>query len=114
MPKSRGRRRPNIPASQTRVPPLPPASPASTQMTLGYDATGPQEQRNVVGLKEGWSEYTLDDGSVIRAKAALVDVKRAVGQFNILNDDPIYVVTLTVVNTVIAPDHLKKQRATNR
>ncbi len=64
---------------------------------------------NVVGLKEGWSEYTLEDGSTIRTKAPLIDVKKAVGQFN-TNGDPIYVIQMTFVNTVIAPDHLKKPK----
>jgi hypothetical protein len=44
---------------------------------------------------------------VIRAKAAVLDVKRAVGQFN-LEGDPVYVLQLTMVNQVKAPPELKK------
>jgi hypothetical protein len=110
MPKSRGRRRPNTPPS-SRVPPLSPAAPATMQIPLGYDPNGPMEQRSVIGLKDGWSEYTLDDGTVIRAKAALIDVKTAVGQFNPLTGEPIYVLQLTIVNSAIVPENLKKKQA---
>jgi hypothetical protein len=83
------------------------------QLALGYDPSGPMEQRDVVGAKDGWSEYTLNDGSVIRVKAAIIDVKKAVGQFN-PNGDPIYVVQMTFVTTTIAPDHLKKENSKNK
>lgn len=109
MPRSRGRRRPRIPADQTRAPPMPPAAPGMVQVSLGYDPAGPMEQRDVVSSKDGWSEYELDDGSVIRAKAVIVDVKRAVGQFNAVNGDPTYVLQLSVVSNLKSPDHLKKQ-----
>ena len=109
MPRSRGRRRPKIPADQTRAPAMPPTAPGMVQVSLGYDPAGPMEQRDVVSSKDGWSEYELDDGSVIRAKAVIVDVKRAVGQFNAVNGDPTYVLQLSVVSNLKAPDHLKKQ-----
>ena len=110
MPKSRGRKRP-IQIPQTRIPPLPPAVPASMQIPLGYDPTGPMEQRSVVASKDGWSEYTLDDDTVIRARAALIDVKRAVDQFNPITGEPIYVLQLTIVNSTNVPDRLKKKQA---
>ncbi len=109
MPKSKGRRRPDIPTPQTRLPPLPPATPGAVIAALGYDPSGPMEQRDVVASKDGWSEHVLDDGSVIRTKVAMIDVKRAVGQFNSANGDPMYVMQMTIVTTVKAPDHLKKQ-----
>jgi hypothetical protein len=109
MPKSKGRKRPYIPNPQLLNPPLPPASPNTTQTALGYDPRGPMEQRDIVNSKDGWSEFTLDDGSTIRTKVAMIDVKRAVGQFNLANGDPTYVMQMTIVTNLAAPDHLKKQ-----
>jgi len=40
---------------------------------------------------------TLQDGTVLRGKVAVLDVKRAVGQFNV-EGDPVYVLQLTMVN----------------
>jgi hypothetical protein len=76
---------------------------------LGYDPSGPMEQRTVVASKDGWSEYTLDDGSIIRTRNAVIDVKRAVGQFNAANGDPIYVVQGASIINVEAPVHLKRK-----
>ena len=50
----------------------------------------------------------MNDGSVIRAKVVLLEVKRAVGQFN-ADGDPIYVMQMTAVNQVRAPDNLRKE-----
>jgi len=112
MSKGKGRRGPKIPASQTRqlVPVQPAAPPALAPPALGYDPTGPMEQRNVVAAKDGWSEYKLDDGSTIRAKTVILDVKRAVGQFNAVNGDPTYVLQMASITSVDAPDHLKKRK----
>jgi hypothetical protein len=105
VPKSRGRK---AHARKTQ-PRTTPAVPAPLQpLSLGYNPAGRMETRDVVGSKDGWSEYTLDDGSVLRAKAIVLDVKRAVDQFN-LDGDPIYVMQLTVVNQVKAPEHLRKK-----
>ena len=65
------------------------------------------EQRNVVNSKDGWSEYKLDDGSTIRLKAVLVDVKKALNQFT-PDGDPIYIMQQTVVVNLNAPEELKK------
>jgi hypothetical protein len=109
MSKSRGRKRPPIPTPRTRLPPLPPAAAGAPLFPLGYDPNGPMEQRDVVNSKDGWSEFTLDDDTVIRTKVAMIDVKRAVGQFNQANGDPMYVLQMTIVTNVKAPDRLKKQ-----
>lgn len=58
------------------------------QVSLGYDPKGKMAQRDVVSSKDGWSEYKLDDGSTIRVKAVILDIKRAVGQYN-LEGNPI-------------------------
>ncbi len=105
MSKSRGRK---AHARKTQ-PRATPSVPAGLQpLPLGYNPAGRMEPRDVVASKDGWSEYTLDDGSVLRAKAAVLDVKRAVDQFN-ADGDPVYVMQLTVVNQVKAPEHLRKK-----
>lgn len=76
-----------------------------------YDPKGRMEPRDIVSSKEGWSEFTLADGSVIRGKVVILDVKRAVGQFN-TEGDPVYLLQMTMVNRVQAPDHLRKDNVT--
>ena len=85
---------------------MPPPVP-QIQMVLGYDPKGKMEPRDVVESKEGWSEYILADGSKIRIKGVLLDAKRAVNQFN-PEGDPIYVMQITMVQQLVAPDKLKK------
>jgi len=62
----------------------------------------------VVASKDGWSEYTLDDGSTIRLKALLLDTKRAIGQYS-PDGNPLYIFQFAVVNQVIAPENLRKK-----
>jgi hypothetical protein len=84
------------------------AAKGTMQVQLGYDPTGPSEQIDIVSSKDGWSEYTLQDETVIRAKAVVLDAKKMIGQFN-AQGEPIYVLQLTMINQVKAPAHLKKK-----
>jgi hypothetical protein len=79
----------------------------SVQIPLGYNPKGPKESVDIESSKEGWSEYTLADGTVIRAKGVLLDVKKMVGQYN-ADGEPIYELQLTMVNQARVPDKLKK------
>jgi hypothetical protein len=88
--------------------PVPVPGPLAPQFMLGYDPTKPTVQRKIVKAKESWSEFRLDDGSVIQAKAVILDVKRAVGQFNI-EGNPVYIMQMTMVHNLIAPASLKKK-----
>lgn len=83
------------------------APPSAPQ--LGYDPTGKIEPVDIVSSKDGWSEYTLTDGSVLRVKAAVLDVKSAVGQYS-PDGDPIYLIQAAVVTQVKAPDNLKRKK----
>lgn len=85
-----------------------PISPPSPQLVLGYDPNGRKEPRDVVGSKDSYSEYTLDDGCIIRTKAVLLDVKRAVDQFDD-QGNPVYIMQLTMITNVRAPENLKKK-----
>jgi hypothetical protein len=78
------------------------------QVQLGYDPTGPTEPVDIVSSKDAWSEYTLADGSVIRAKAVVLDVKKMVGQYN-TEGEPVYVLQITMINQARVPDNLKKK-----
>ena len=106
---SRGR--PTMTTSkQSRRRPRPEAQPpAPPNISLGYDPAGEMESIDIASAKEGWSEYTLKDGSVIRAKAVILDVKRAVGQ-HAPDGNPIYVMQFAIVNQLKVPDKLKKRR----
>jgi hypothetical protein len=50
----------------------------------------------------------LEDGTVIRAKGVLLDVKKMIGQYN-QDGEPVYVLQLTLVNQARVPDRLKKK-----
>jgi hypothetical protein len=102
MSKSKHRHR------QTVLPQPPQAPPPGFNLFLGYDPKGKMEPVDVAVSKEGWSEYSLADGSQIRAKALLIDVKHAVGQHNV-DGEPIYVMNFTVITQVKAPETLKKK-----
>jgi hypothetical protein len=79
-------------------------------LALGYDPTKPLEQRHITGVKEGWSEYSLDDGTVLMVKQAVVDVKRAKGQWN-PQGEPVYIIqAATLVSVKRVPKRLMRKR----
>ena len=73
----------------------------------GINMAGPMQVRTIKKSKIVESEFTLDDKTVLRIKPILVDVKRAINQYNQFGD-PLYLIQL--VNTVDtkAPKTLKK------
>ncbi|WP_298255835.1 hypothetical protein [Bradyrhizobium sp.] len=105
---SKNKHRPQPIPNRQSAPVPPPSSTPTMQVSLGYDPKGPAEPIDIVSSKDGWSEFTLADGTVIRAKAAVLDVKKMVGQYN-AEGDPIYVLQLTMVNQTRIPDNLKKK-----
>jgi hypothetical protein len=86
----------------------PPAGAAPQPWPLGYDPTGKVEPVDILSSKDGWSEYNLDDGTVLRVKAVALDVKKAIGQYS-PDGDPIYLVQSALVTQVKVPDGLKKK-----
>ena len=96
-----------IPNRQRVTPPPQPIGAIPLQLT--YDPSGPKELVDIVSSKDGWSEFTLEDGTVIRAKAVVLDVKKMVDQYN-LEGEPIYEMQLTMVNQARVPDNLKKKK----
>ena len=91
-----------------RPEPQPPVNAAPVQISLGYDPTGEMEPIDIISTKEGWSEYTMSDGSVIWAKAVVLDVKKAVGQYA-PDGNPIYLMQFAFVNQLKVPKDLKKK-----
>ena len=59
-------------------------------------------------MRDGWSEYELDDGTVLKTRTAVIDVKRAVGQYG-PNGDPLYIIQAASITNTEAPSHLKKK-----
>lgn len=78
----------------------------SVMVQLGYDPKGPREPIDIISSKDGWSEFTLSDGTVLRAKAVVLDVKKMVGQFN-PEGEPIYEMQLTMVSQARVPEKKK-------
>lgn len=111
MPKSKGRKHPSGPPP--RQPVRPPMPALMGPALLGYNPNGPSKQRDIVEVKNGWSEYTLDDGAIIRVKGVLIDAKQFVGQFNTVTGEPIYGLQLSVVHELVVPDSLKKPKITS-
>jgi hypothetical protein len=108
MSKSKRQRR--RPTSSPEIRPSIPAASPTVSVQLGFDPTGPSEPIDIVSSKEGWSEYTLEDGTVIRTKGVLLAVKKMTGQFN-PEGEPVYVMQLTSVNQARVPEQLKKKSA---
>jgi hypothetical protein len=58
---------------------------------------------------EPWSEYVLEDGSVVRFKSVATSILRVEGQYNPADGLPVYLVLSSpVVNVVSAPDNLRQ------
>lgn len=57
---------------------------------------------------EQWSEFTLEDGAMIRLKAIAIDIRKVKGRYN-PNGDPIYLIKSTVITDAKIPDNLKKK-----
>jgi hypothetical protein len=107
MAKNKRRQQP-IPDRRTAGPLPPMPAPNVPQIQLGYDPKGPRESIDIVGSKDGWSEFTLADGTILRTKAVVLDVKKMVGQYN-PEGEPIYEMQLTMVSQSRAPEKLKKK-----
>jgi hypothetical protein len=103
MPKGKRKGQP-LPAR-----PVTPSLPMPPMVPPGFDPTGPSEPVDIVSSKEGWSEFTLQDGTVIRAKAVLLDVKKMINQFN-PEGDPVYVMQIIMANQTRVPANLKRKK----
>jgi hypothetical protein len=86
----------------------PPIAAQMAPVQFGFDPKSRSESVDIVSSKDGWSEFTLADGTVIRAKAVLLDVKKLVEQYNTAGE-PVYMMQMTMINQTRVPDNLKKK-----
>ena len=86
--------------------PSPPISQAAA-VPFSPDLTGPSEFRTVVSQTEMATEYKLDDGTILRIRPVLVDVRRLIGQWA-PDGDPVYVTKIGFAISTQAPAHLRR------
>ncbi|MEA2476135.1 MAG: hypothetical protein QOC87_334 [Actinomycetota bacterium] len=56
---------------------------------------------------EHWTEYLVEDGSVIRMKLVATDILRLDGEYDD-QGNPMYIIQSTNVTAVTAPDELRR------
>lgn len=59
-------------------------------------------------MKEGWNEYMLEDGTVLKCKAKISNIVRT-EQYDPMTGDPVYLVQSSNAMQVNAPDELKRR-----
>jgi hypothetical protein len=70
-------------------------------------ATVPFEYVDITHSNELWSEFTLADGSVLRLKPSVIEVRRQQGQFS-PDGNPIYDINAGLLIGVRAPEKLRQ------
>lgn len=65
------------------------------------------QEVNFETLKEGWNEYKLEDGTILKVKLVLAGVVR-VEEYDPMTGSPHYFIKSTNVISTIVPDELKK------
>lgn len=74
---------------------------------VAADVTYRPKEVNVLEAKEAWSEYSLEDGTILRIKPVMIAVSRVEGEHT-PDGDPVYNMKSTLVTDVRSPQHLKK------
>ena len=68
------------------------------------------ETVDIVKITEAWSQYTLSDGTVLKVKPAVIQIKRVIGTYN-PDGKPVYAVQAGVaLDTDVPKKLLKKKR----
>ena len=62
---------------------------------------------DVVKADEKWSTYELDDGTQIKARPALIEICRVIGEYD-REGNPVYVIKAQQIVNAVVPDNLKK------
>jgi hypothetical protein len=79
-----------------------------TQVTIG-DKVVPGIEVPVSESTEKWSEFTLEDGTIIRAKVSIVSVVRVIDQYD-QTGNPIYTINaVPIIGVAHTPQALRKQ-----
>jgi hypothetical protein len=91
-----------------KVAPVAPPPPA-LQFGVFLDPSKPLESRKITKSTDGWSEYKLDDGTVLKLRGVLVDAKRAVDQF-VMDGKPLYICQMAIVTETVSPKKLLRPK----
>jgi hypothetical protein len=73
-----------------------------------YMDTSDGELIDIKELDEKWSEYVLKDGTILRVKPVIMEIRRLKKQFA-PNGDPVYAVKNTLLTEIKAPANLKRK-----
>lgn len=79
----------------------------TTVLVNPAEGSKPGNEIDVLETSEKWSDYRLEDGTVLRLKPILYRIVRVDGEYDSANN-PLYVVTSAQVMNVHAPEHLCK------
>lgn len=115
MPKGRSRKQqpiPTPPAPESpgaQVPFTVQVQPPTMKQMLGYDPHGKIVPVDVAESKTAWSEFKLEDGTTVRVKGVLIDVKKAVDQYA-ADGKPVYIAQMTLVNDFVVPEELMQKK----
>ncbi len=76
-------------------------------VTLPSGEKGEGVEVQVRESTERWSDFTLEDGTVLRAKLMIISGVRADGEFD-LNGNPVYIMNVGPVFSIVSSPHRKK------
>ena len=63
---------------------------------------------DIENMKETWSEYTLKDGTLLKVKPIIMEIRR-LKSHHATNGDPVYFVKSTVITDTVVSANLKKK-----
>jgi hypothetical protein len=95
----------------------PPPAPLAQPSGASVNPFGPTEQRKITRSHVAESVFTLSDGTKLRVKPVIGDVRRAVDQYNV-DGNPLYFLSLgmTIVTdapkSLLRPTSKKEKKAT--
>ncbi len=84
----------------------PPPGPLAPPSGVTLNVFGPTEQRKIVRSHVAESVFTLSDGTKLRVKPIMGDVRRAVDQYN-ADGNPVYFLSLGMTIVTDAPKGLR-------
>ncbi len=83
-----------------------------TAVTSGAPSV-PTEPRLIKKSEELWSQYTLDDGTIIQIRPILVEAEKAKNKFD-AEGNPIYYLKTAIVMNVKTPGKFKKKKPSRK
>lgn len=89
------------------------ARPAKKSIPSGIDPSAASDPVEIVSTDEHWSKCILKDGSVIRIRPVIVEVRRARNKFN-PDGEPLYLLKTALITDTKSPPRLRKKTATTK